>query len=347
MTDTRDLGIGVIGCGFMGKTQVETVDKFVKGATMKAVFDANLEMSKPVAEKYGITAAQTLAELLARDDIDAVFIETPHFLHGEQALAAIAAGKHVMIEKPMAHSVALCDEIIRKAKEKGVLVSITFSQRSRTCNLKAKELIDQGAIGRVRQILDFHLLAGGLVKFPKWQSDKENLGILFGHAIHCFDRIRWLTGSDYATIYGKCMSMDPQAVVEASSMVLMSMLDGTVVTLWSSGEMPPPSFARREFSAMIVGDKGLMDLDAYGELLINTSGKWEVAAKQEPVDWAGKGFLDPVRLQSFTRHAQGFIDAIRENRQPPVTGWDGRQAVAAALATYESSKTGKEIVLNT
>ncbi len=341
-----DIGIGVIGCGFMGKTQVETISKFVKDATMKAVFDANAAAAQEVAAKYGIRAEKTLADLLARDDIQAVFIETPHFLHGEQALAAIAAGKHAMIEKPMAHTVELCDEIIEKGKQKGVHVSIVFSQRSRDCNLKAKELIEKGEIGRVRQIIDFHLLAGGLVKFPKWQSDKENLGILFGHAIHCFDRIRWLTSAEYATVYGKCMSMDPNAVVEASSMVLMTMTDGTVVTLWSSGEMPPPSFPRREFSAMIVGDKGLMDLDAYGELLVNTSGKWEVAAKQAPVDWAGKGFLDPVRLQSFTRHAQGFVDAIRENRQPPVTGWDGRQAVAAALAAYESSRTGREIVLN-
>lgn len=340
-----EIGIGVIGCGFMGKTQVETIAKFVRGATMKAVYDANPVAAEEVARKYGISAEKSLAALLSRDDIGAVFIETPHFLHGEQALQAIAAGKHVMIEKPMAHTVELCDEIIRRAEEKGVLVSIVFSQRSRDCNLKAKELIDQGAIGRVRQILDFHLLAGGLVKFPKWQSDRENLGILFGHAIHCFDRIRWLTGAEYATVYGKCMSMDPNAVVEASSMVLMTMTDGTVVTLWSSGELPPPSFPRREFSAMIVGEKGLMDLDAYGELLINTSGKWEVVAKQAPVDWAGKGFLDPVRLQSFTRHAQGFIDAIREKRQPPVTGWDGRQAVRAALAAYESSRTGKEILL--
>jgi predicted dehydrogenase len=68
--------------------------------------------------------------------------------------------------------------------------------------------------------------------------------------------------------------------------------------------------------------------------------------KQPAVDWAGKGFLDPVRLQSFTRHAQGFIDAVRENRQPPVTGYDGRQAVAAALAAYKSAKTGREIKLD-
>lgn len=342
----NNIGVGVIGCGFMGKTQVETLSKFCQGAAVKAVADVNEAAAKEVAAKYGIAWETSIEALAAREDIDAVFIETPHFLHGPQALTAIRAGKHVMIEKPMAHTVELCDQIIRESRQKKVLASIVFSQRSRVCNMKAKELIDRGEIGTVRQIVEYHLLAGGLIKFPKWQSDRENLGILFGHAIHCLDRVRWLTGAEYATVYAKSSSFDPEAKVEATSMALMTLTSGATVTLWSSGELPPPSFPRREFSAMIVGDKGLMDLDAYGELLVNVRGKWEVVEKQPAVDWAGKGFLDPVRLQSFTRHAQGFIDAIRENRQPPVTGYDGRQAVAAALAAYESAKRGREIRLD-
>jgi predicted dehydrogenase len=342
----KDIGIGVIGCGFMGKTQVETISKFCRGAVVRAVADVNEPAARAVADAYGLASETSIEALVAREDIDAVFIETPHFMHGEQALAAIRAGKHVMIEKPMAHTVDLCERIIREGRERGVKVSTVFSQRCRVCNRKAKELIDEGRIGRVRQIFEFHLLAGGLVKFPKWQSERENLGILFGHAIHCLDRVRWLTGAEYATVYAKSSSFDPASKVEATSMALMTLTDGTTVSLWSSGELPPPPFPRREFSAMIVGDKGLIDLDAYGEVLLNTSGKWEAVEKQPPVDWAGKGFLDPVRLQSFARHAQGFIDAIREGHEPPVTGWDGRQAVAAALAAYESAHTGREIVLN-
>ena len=342
MTNIR---FGVVGCGFMGKTQAETVAKYCQGSELRAVADAYGPAAEEVAKKYGVACEPSAEALFARDDVDAVFIETPHALHGEQALAAVRAGKHVMIEKPMAHTVALCEAVIEEGKRRGKLVSTVFSQRQRDCNLKAKELIDRGDIGPVRQILEFHLLAGGLVKFPKWQSDAANLGILFGHAIHSFDRIRWLTNSDIATVYAKTTHLDPALAVEGTSMVLLTMTSGCHVTIWSSGEIKAPSFPRREFGAMIVGEKGLMDLDSYGELLVNTSGKWEVAAKQAPVDWAGKGFLDPVRLQSFTRHAQGFIDAIRENRQPPVTGWDGRQAVRAVLAAYESARTGREIVL--
>ncbi len=337
---------GVVGCGFMGKTQAETIAKFTKGATLVAVADNDAESAKAVAAKYGIAWEGSAEALFARRDVDAVYLETPHHLHGPQALAALRAGKHVMIEKPMAHTLALCDEIIAEAKRNDRLVSIVFSQRRRDCNIKAKEIIERGDLGPIRQMVEFHLLAGGLVKFPKWQSSAENLGILFGHAIHCFDRVRWLTGQEIATVYAKTTSLDSKLPVEGTSMVLMTLANGAHVTIWSSGEMPGPSFPRREFSAMIVGEKGLMDLDAYDELRVNTGGQWHVEAKQPPVDWAGKGFLDPVRLQSFSRHAQGFIDAIRENRQPPVTGWDGRQAVAAVLAAYESARTGREIRLD-
>ena len=341
----NDIGVGIIGLGFMGKTQTETISKYCHGAKVKAVTDVDTARAQEVAAKYGIDWTKSVDDLLARKDIDAVYIETPHHLHGEQALAAIRAGKHVMIEKPMAHSVKLCDQIIEAGDKAGVCCSVTFSQRSRICNIKAKQLIDEGALGRVRQILEFHLLAGGLIAFPKWQSDQENLGILFGHAIHNFDRIRWFTGAEIATVYASCTTLDPNVHVEATSMVMMTLTDGTAVTLWSSGELPKPSFPTRDFGAMVVGDKALMDLDSYNELKINVGGQWKVVEKQAPVDWAGKGFLDPVRLESFTRHSQGFFDAIREKRQPPVTGWDGRQAVAAVLAAYESAKTGKVIKL--
>lgn len=128
-------------------------------------------------------------------------------------------------------------------------------------------------------------------------------------------------------------------------MVLMTLADGASAGVWASFQFPKPSFPRSQFSAWIVGEKGLIDLDAYGELRVATEGKWEVVETQAPIDWAGKGFLDPVRLESYTRQVQDFIDACVDRRPPSVTGWDGRQAVAAALAAYESSRTGHEIVV--
>ena len=338
-----DLGVGIIGSGFMGRTYAETISKYCPQATVKAVTGGS--RAPQLADDYGIDLDHSVDSLVRRGDISAVFVTTPHHLHAQHALAAAAQGKHVMIEKPMACTVADCDAIIGACENLRVYCSLAFTQRSRKCNKMAKELIADGQIGRVRQIMEWQLLTGGLAAFPKWQSDRGNLGVLFGHAIHNFDRIRWFTGAEIATVYAKCTSLQSHVEVEGTSMLLMTLTDGTTVTLWSSGEMPKPGFPRTQFACWIVGDDGLIDLDAYGELRMAKEGAWEVLQTQEPIDWQGKGFLDPVRLESYAQHCREFFDAILSGRRPPITAWDGRQAVAAALAAYESSRTGKEIVL--
>jgi predicted dehydrogenase len=337
------LGVGIIGSGFMGRTYSETVSKYCRRAELKAVTGGS--RAGELARDYGMSLEPSLAALLARDDIGAVFIATPHHLHAEEALAAAKAGKHMLVEKPMACTVADCDAMIAACQQSGVWCSIAFTQRSRKCNIVAKQLIDEGRIGRVLQIQEYALNATGLVGLPRWQSDPQNLGTLFGHAIHNFDRIRWLTGQEIRTVYARCGSLEPDVQVEGTSMVLMTLTDGASAGLWASFQMPKPSFPRSQFSAWIVGEKGLLDLDAYGELRLGQEGQWEVIESQAPIDWAGKGFLDPVRLESYTRQCQDFIDACLDKRPPMVTGWDGRQAVAAALAAYESSRTRREVSL--
>lgn len=339
-----EIGIGVIGSGFMGRTYTETINKYCRRGRVRAV--AVGSRAGQLARDYGIDLEPSVDSLLARKDIHAVFIATPHHVHAEQSIAAARAGKHILLEKPMACTVANCDAILDACKKANVQCSIAFTQRMRICNIRAKQIIDEGRIGKIQQIASTQLLGGGVGTLPGWQSDSANLGTLFGHGIHNFDSIRWLSGQEIKTAYAKCTSFEPAVKVEGSSMVLMTLSGGTFASLWSSFQMPKPSFPRSQFAARIVGEKGLLDLDAYGELRLAVDSQWQVVETQPPIDWQGKGFLDPVRLESYVRQCQDFIDACIDNRPPAVTGWDGRQAVAAALAAYESSRTGKEIVLS-
>ncbi|HOW69437.1 MAG TPA: Gfo/Idh/MocA family oxidoreductase [Phycisphaerae bacterium] len=339
-----DIGIGVVGSGFMGRTYSETLSKYCTRGRLKAV--AAGSRAGQLAEDYAMDLEPSFEALIARQDIDAVFIATPHHVHAEQAIAAAGAGKHVLIEKPMACTVAECDAILDACRKNNVHSSIAFTQRMRICNMRAKRIIADDRIGGIQQIASTQLNGGGVGTLPKWQSEVENLGTLFGHGIHNFDSIRWLTGQEIKTVYAKCGSFEPGLKVEGTSMVVMSMSGGAFASLWSSFQMPRPSFPRAQFAARIVGERGLIDLDAYGELRLSVGGgPWEVVETQAPIDWQGKGFLDPVRLESYTRQCQDFIDACIGNRPPLVTGWDGRQAVAAALAAYESARSGKEVVL--
>ncbi len=336
------IGIGIIGSGFMGLTYSETITKYCPGAKLVAITGGS--RAPDLAAQYGVQHVADAATLIRRNDIDAVIVATPHATHAEYALPAAQAGKHLLIEKPMASTVAECDAINEACARAGVNCAIAFTQRFRKCNVVAKKLIDEGRIGRILLIKELALNPGGMGTLPAWQNTPENLGTLFGHGVHGIDRIRWLTGSEIRTVYARCGSIEPGVNVEGTSMLLMELADGATASLWESFQIPRPGFPRSGFAAWIVGEKGLIDLDAYGELRVAAGGgPWEVIETQAPIDWAGKGKLDPVRMQSYRDHMDDFLAGIRDRRPPRATGIDGRQSVAVALAAYESSKERKEV----
>ena len=342
--EMKTIGVGILGSGFMGRTYAETLVKWVRGARLVGI--ACGSRASALAADYGVPAFSSEEELIRQKDIDAVFIATPHAQHAEQALAAAHAGKHLLIEKPMAGTVEECDAVRNACDTHSLKCTIAFTQRVRICNAKAKEWIDSRKLGRVQHIRSYQTVPGGMANLPKWQLEPQNRGTLFGHAVHNFDNIRWLTGQEIKTIYAKCRSLNPDYRTEGTSDVLMTLSDGTTAYLFCSFQIPKPGFPRSQFAYRVICEKGLLDVDAYGEARMSVEGgSWETIAMQASIDWQGKGFLDPVRLESYTLHLQDFIDSIRENREPMITGWDGRQAVAAALAAYESNRLGKEIIL--
>jgi predicted dehydrogenase len=340
----NDIGIGIIGSGFMGLTYSETITKYCSGAKLVAVTGGS--RAADLAKQYGATCEPSTEKMIRRDDIDAIIIATPHHTHAEYALPAAKAGKHLLIEKPMASTVADCDAINAACEKAGVNCAIAFTQRFRKCNVVAKQLIDEGRIGRVSLIKELALNPGGMGTLPAWQNTPENLGTLFGHGVHGIDRVRWLTGREIRTVYARCGSIEPGIKVEGTSMLLMELDDGATASLWASFQVPKPGFPRAQFTAWIVGERGLIDLDAYGELRVSTDGKpWELVETQAPIDWAGKGKLDPVRIQSYRNHMEDFLGSIREKKPPCASGVDGRQSVAVALAAYESSRLRAEVRL--
>ncbi|MCB9784775.1 MAG: Gfo/Idh/MocA family oxidoreductase [Candidatus Omnitrophica bacterium] len=342
---TRKVGIGILGAGFMGKTYAETVSKMVNRAELMGV--ACGSRSGALAEEYGVAHFDGVEDLLASPGIDAVFIATPHSAHAEQAIACAEAGKHILIEKPMASSVEDCDRILEACDKHSVHSTIAFSQRTRVCNRAAKELLDSGKLGKIHHIRTCQTVPGGMPNLPKWQMEKENLGTLFGHAIHNFDAVRWLTGGEIATVYAKCRSTDPAVTTEGTADVLMTVDTGATAYLLCSFQLPKPGFPRSGYAFQAICENGLLDIDAYGEARASIGGgEWETIAEQEPIDWQGKGALDPVRLKSYSLHLNDFISSILEGRPPAITGWDGRQAVAAALAAYISNESGEEVRLS-
>jgi UDP-N-acetyl-2-amino-2-deoxyglucuronate dehydrogenase len=337
------LGVGLIGSGFMGHTYARVASTMVDGVHVAGV--AVGSRGPDLAKEYGVPFFDSYEALVASDDVDVVCIGTPHAQHAENALAALRAGKHVLIDKPMATTLEDCDAIVNESGERGLKCSVMFTQRNRVGFRAAKELIASGRVGRVMQIRTYQMVPNGMNVVPKWQMKPENVGLLLGHGIHNFDLIRALTGSEFASVFAKCRTMT-NAPVEGTTDAIVTMQDGTVHYLFCSFELPKPGFPRSEIAARVICEKGLIDLDPYDEARVAyEDAAWGILAKQPPIDWAGQGYLDPNRLQTYAAMLQELVNAIREDREPAVTAWDGRQAVAAALAAYESSKLGREVAL--
>jgi len=335
------LRIGIIGSGFMGRTNAETVTRYLKRAELVAI--AGGSRAAALAQDYGVVA-ESVSALIARHDIDAVLISTPHAEHAGQAVEAAEHGKHILLDKPMATSVADCDRILAATRKAGVKIMIMFGQRFRVCNIEARRLIREGAIGDVKMVLELILASGGLKSLPPWQSRPENIGPFIGHAVHNIDRIRWLTGKEITSVSAQ-IQRDPATGNELSTMALLSLTGVAMATVWESWGVPAPIFPRSASGAWISGETGCLDLDAYGELRLNQSGAWQVVAVQPPIDWAGQGMLAPVRMAAYQAQHQEFVDSVLENRTPSVTGEDGRAAVAVAEAAYRSAAEGRTIQL--
>ena len=337
-----EIRIGVIGSGFMGRTNAETVARYLPAARLVAI--AGGSRAPQLAADYGVVSEPSVDALLARRDIDAVFVSTPHSCHADQAVAAAQSGKHILLDKPMATSVADCDRILAAARSARVRLMIMFGQRFRLVNREAKRLIGEGVIGRPTMLHVFTLNAGGLASLPAWQTRPENLGSFFAHGVHNIDLVRWLTDAEISTVSAR-VHLEQTSGNEVSTMAQLGLRGGIMASVWVSWAVPSPGFARSGFSAQVVGEDGLLDMDAYGTLRLGRQGAWTTVAEQAPIDWKGKGMLDPARMEAYTLQGTEFLNSIREGRDPAVTGEDGRAAVAVALASYQSSREQRTIHL--
>lgn len=328
----------------MGQTYACMVKTELEGAFLAAVTGGS--RAGELAETYDVEATPDVESLLARDDVDIVCIATPHAVHGPQGLLAAEAGKHLLIDKPMATTTAQCDAILAACVSKGLRCEITFTQRERVCNIETKRLLDAGALGALQTMHNVQTVPNGMASVPRWQLAPENVGILMGHGIHNIDQVRWFTGQEVAKVFAKLRTFSPDHSVDATADLMLTLTDGTVCTIFCSFELPAPGFPRSGGATRIACARGLIDADWYGELRVSRDGgAFEVAATQEKIDWQGKGFLDPVRLKTYARIMQRLVDGVRHGHTRSASAWDGRQAVAIAEAAYRSSATGQEVAL--
>jgi predicted dehydrogenase len=193
----QDIRIGVIGVGSRGGLAA-LAHKPEDGVRLVAGADVREDLLADLAKRYAPDCFTTkdYRELLARKDVDAVFICTPDFLHEEHAVAALSAGKHVYLEKPMAITIEGCDRILKVAYERKVRLYCGHNMRHMIFTRKMKDLIAKGAIGQPKAGWCRHFVAyGGDAYFKDWHAERRfSTGLLLQKGAHDIDILHWLCG---------------------------------------------------------------------------------------------------------------------------------------------------------
>jgi len=341
----KELRIAILGSGYMGRTYAEGLSKFNKRAKLVAISGG--KRAPGLASAHNVDYEESYDKLLSRPDIDAVLIATPHAAHVDQTVRAAEHGKHVLVEKPMATSVEECDKMINACQKAGVYLEVIQTLRFRGTPSRAKDLIDQGAIGEVRMIQGQSLFTQyvAIDESAAWILDPKQGGAFLDMGVHNFDIMRHLAGSDVKRVFSNVTSFGPdKRIPDQTAITQLVMENGVICSHWMCHEMPPPNIPDAMHRYVVVGSKGILDIDGYGKLMLGKDNKWELIWTQPTFDFI-KDPLNPARLYAFYTQAQAFVDDILNRRSPTVPGSEGRAAVEVVQAARISSETGKAVDL--
>lgn len=332
------LRMAILGSGYMGRTYAECISKFNTRVRLVAV--AGGTRAPGLAADYGAAFVPSYAELLARPDIDAVLIATPHADHRDQVIAAAAAGKHVLVEKPMATSVADCDAMIAACRQADVVLEVIQTLRFRGTPARAKQLIDQGRIGKVRMIQGRSLVRDYAVAAGSWAGRPEHGGAFLDMGVHNFDIMRFWSGSEARRVFAHVTTYGDAPYARLSAMVQIGFANGVAAQQWTSHEVPAQSLTGSQHMYVVVGERGALEIDGYGQLLLSTPTSTELIWQQPSFDFVNHP-LDPLRLAAFAAQTQAFADDVLDGRPPTVPGAEGRAAVAIVEAAVRSAASGQ------
>jgi predicted dehydrogenase len=288
-----------------------------------------LEDAQRLADEFDAPfATDDYDRLLERDDVEAIDLCVPHDLHMPMSIAAAQAGKHILVEKPIARDLAEADVMIAAARTAGVSLMVSHNQRYFGHHAKARELLDAGAIGDPFMIVASVHVHGHIEGFRRF-LEKAGGGTLIDSGVHRFDLIRWLMG-DVASLYaqkGRFMQMQMEG--EDCAVVVMRFRSGAIGSFscsWSAkGPVP-------EETLQIFGPRGAILTEDHTRSL-----RWHSESPPSGLEDV-REFVFPIdQAESIRRAIAAFADSILQGAAPPITGEDGRAALELAMASYQAA----------
>lgn len=310
----------IIGFGAIGKAHAASLARSADFA-LTACADPNIEQLRAEGLDPSVHLYADAAGMLASEPLDAVIVASPHHLHHEHTLAALEAGCHVMVEKPMAIDVGQCTEMIEAADrcDRQLMVAHTLHYFPTMRHLR--ELIGGGRIGEVVSALEQRCAPYVSQSRPAWYLHREAKGMFFNLGAHCIERLGWIMGAPVERVAARLSEEDG---IDLGGSVLLTYRDGrsALVSMsgYSGGEPP---------SVTVLGRTGMIR-GSFGSLEVCTGERFE------PVQVPS---MEPPGMAQLAE----FAESIRQHRPSRTDGHAGREVVAVALAVYRAHETGQTI----
>ena len=342
-TKHPSVGFGIIGTGMIASFHAKAI-RAISNAHLVAVYGKEPEMVKKFAEEYGVKAYFSLEEFLADKEIQAVTIAVPSGYHGEVAIPAAKAGKHILCEKPLEITLEKVDQIIQACEENNVLLSPAFQARFSQPVRMVKKAMQEGRFGRM-------VLASAQMRWfrntayytnSSWRGTwaLDGGGALMNQAIHTIDLLLYINGAP-DTVFAFAGTLTHSIEVEDNLCATIKFRNGSFGTIEVSTSCAPGFPRRLEFS----GDKGTV---AFEEGKIT---RWAFTdpmpgdedAKNNFSGSGSHGGRNPAHIDSIGHEQQisDLADAILTGRKPFLDGWEGRRAIELIAGIYESARTGQ------
>ena len=358
-TVEKRIGIGLVGAGaIMRLSHAPTIARS-KDARLVGVFDADLKRAQELAERFGANAYPALEAMLATKDVDAVIVATPNRDHPQAVIAAAAAGKHVLCEKPLAIDVQSARKMVEACERAGVVLQVGFNQRFWAQVSIAKTLVASGFIGAVhgfRSIYSEKSTAYPAMTNYRYDLAQSGGATIIDLTIHRIDLARYLLG-DFSGVFAELThSVLPDKVDDnvwllarfengargslASDRYSPAIGDGTDL-YGTEGSIHIASETLNPFHAAplaIYTEKSAADLpDVLGEA--HYPDAWWKAFE------GGWITVKPPRKSPYDAQLAEFCAAIREGRAPAITGMDGLKAQEVVQGAYLSMREGRWVDL--
>ena len=336
--------IGIVGSAFVSSLHAEALQE-VPEAEVLAVASPSRGHAESFASRWRIPSSSTdYRRLLDRKDIDAVMVGIPNDLHREVVTAAAAAGKHVILEKPFAHTLDDADAMLKACRKHKVMLgyaeTICFSPKY----VRARKLVEEGAVGRLYMIKQGEKHFG---PHSDWFYDVERSGggALMDMGCHGIEWARWMYGKPKVksvTAYCQRVLHTERTRGDDNCVVILEFEGGGIAVIEDSWAKPGGMDDRIE----LYGTEGVVYCDLLrGSSMETYSSKGYGYAVEKAGETRGWTFtvFEETHIYGFPHEMSHFLNCIRSGTQPIETGEDGRATLEIIYAAYESAATGRRI----